>query len=67
MNERDLKMRYIAKSFESNLPEDIHFCGLIFEIAKQIIVSKKWFTQEYIKIKRKYNVQYQKPPSTNKP
>jgi hypothetical protein len=60
-------MRYVAKSFESNLPEDIHFCGLVFEVVKQIVVSTKWLKQEYLKIKRKYNVQFMKPPSSNKP
>ena len=45
----------------------MHFSGLIFEIVKQIMVSKKWFSQEYIKVKRKYNVQYMKPPESNLP
>ena len=31
------------------------------------MVSKKWFNQEYMKVKRKYNVQYMKPPGTNLP
>jgi hypothetical protein len=43
MNDRDLKMRYIARSFESNLPEDIHFSGLVFEIVKQLVVSRRWY------------------------
>lgn len=34
MNANEMKMKYSAKSFESNLPEDIHFCGLIFEMVK---------------------------------
>ena len=49
-------MRYLAKSFDSNLPEEIHFCGLVFEVAKQILVSNKYFSSEYVKIKRKHNV-----------
>ena len=61
-----MKMRYTARGFESNLPEDIHFCGLVFEIVKQIVVSRKWIKQEYYKIKRKYNVQYKKLPTINK-
>ena len=65
MNASEIKMRYIAKSFESNLPEDIHFCGLIFEMVKQIVVSKKWFQLEYLKVKKKYNVQFQKIPPPN--
>jgi hypothetical protein len=54
-------MRYGAKSMEANLPEDIHFCGLVFEMVKQLAVSRKWFMNEYAKVKKKYNVQY--PPS----
>jgi hypothetical protein len=60
-------MRFTAKSFDSNIPDDVHFSGLIFEMVKQIMVSKKWFNQEYMKVKRKYNVQYMKPPETNLP
>jgi hypothetical protein len=56
MNEKELKIKNSAKSVEMNLPEDIHFCGLIFEMVKQLIVSKKWFHQEYLKVKRKYNI-----------
>lgn len=55
-------MRYGAKSLEANLPEDIHFCGLIFEMVKQLAVSRKWFMNEYAKVKKKYNVQY--PPGS---
>lgn len=66
MNDKDMKMRYIAKTFESNLPDDIHFCGLIFEMVKQLVVSKKWFSQEYMKVKKKYNLQFIKPPPQQK-
>ena len=55
-NQNDLQMRCTAKSFDSNIPDDVHFSGLIFEMVKQIMVSKKWFNHEYIKVKRKYNV-----------
>ena len=60
-SDRELKMRFLAKSFESSLPEDIHFCGLVFEVAKQLMISTKWIKQEYHKVKRKHNVQYLKP------
>jgi len=54
----ELKMRYVAKQFKATLPEDIHFCGLVFEMVKQLAVSRKWFLLEYAKVKKKYNVQF---------
>ena len=66
-SERELKMRFLAKSFESSLPEDIHFCGLVFEVVKQLMISTKWVNQEYHKVKRKHNVQYLKPPGKPQP
>jgi hypothetical protein len=51
-------MRYVAKQFKATLPEDIHFCGLVFEMVKQLAVSRKWFLLEYAKVKKKYNVQF---------
>jgi hypothetical protein len=62
LNEKEMRMRYMARAWEFNLPDDIHFSGLIFEIVKQIMVSKKWFSQEYMKVKKKYNLSFMKPP-----
>ena len=41
-SDQELKMRFLAKSFESSLPENIHFCGLVFDVVKQLMISTKW-------------------------
>lgn len=63
LTEKEMRLRFTARHFESNLPEEVHFCGLIFEIVKQLFVSSRWFNQEYMKVKKKYSVQFKKAPA----
>jgi hypothetical protein len=66
-SDRELKMRSLAKSYDSSLPEDIYFCGIVFVVVKQLMISTKWVKQEYHKVKRKHNVEYLKPPGKLQP
>ena len=56
ISKTELKIKFIIKFVDVTLPANVHLGGLIFEQVKQVVFTRKWFIQEYMKIKRHYNV-----------
>ena len=56
MSTVEMKIKFLIKLFEFTLPENVNLGALIFEMIKQVIFTRKWFIQEYMKLKRHYNV-----------